>query len=299
MKILIVDDEPSLRQVLSDLVELQGHQVVTAEDGEAGFRVFCSECPDMILSDIKMPKSDGIEFLSKVRDHDQSCIFVIVTGLGDSEYLLQALRGSANDFLQKPIIPGVLSALIEKYAGIIESRSRMHAILNPFVRRSFQIQLRNCLETVPDVVERLLRETGNFLEASEVLGTRIGLVELIVNAIEHGNLEISYEQKQDALNKGINGIDMLYAARLENKGLTRRLVTVDFTMTRQLCEWTISDEGAGFDYSTLPDPLSQKNLSQPSGRGIFLARMHFDEVEFKGKGNVVTVRKLLKKVCPG
>ena len=62
-------------------------------------------------------------------------------------------------------------------------------------------------------------------------------------------------------------------------------------MDQHGCEWVIIDEGDGFDWKSLPNPLNPENLAQPSGRGIFLARMQFDEVEFLGKGNRVRARK--------
>ena len=222
MKVLIVDDEPALRLVMQELIEIQGHQVLTAADGHEGLQIFQAEAPDLVFSDISMPKMDGLEFLSQVRELNQATVFVIITGLEDHEYTLEALRRDANDFLRKPIHPHILFPLLEKYAGIIEARSRLQETLRLFVKRSFVIQFENHLEQVPNIVERLIAEVQESLAASERLGTKIGLVELIANAMEHGNLEITYEQKQAAMNGGLEGIDRLRDERLRNPRLASR-----------------------------------------------------------------------------
>jgi len=82
---------------------------------------------------------------------------------------------------------------------------------------------------------------------------------------------------------------------LKDPNLAARRVQVEFTMDKDSCTWTISDEGNGFDWKNLPNPLSPENLDNPNGRGIFLARLHIDEVEFQGKGNKVRVMKKLPK----
>lgn len=291
MKVLIVDDESALRKVLQELIETQGHSVVSAKDGVEGLQVFREQEPDLVFSDIRMPNMDGMEFLAKVREMGQTVIFVIITGLEDHDYTLKALRHHANDFLRKPIHPNVLLPLLEKYSGIVTARTRLHETLRLFVRRSFVIQFENHLEKIPEIVERLIAETYETIPVSEKLGTKIGLVELIANAMEHGNLEITFEEKQAAMNLGLEGIDRLREERAGNPELAKRIVTVEFSMDRHSCEWIIGDEGAGFDWGSLPNPLNPENLSQPSGRGIFLARMHFNDVEFLGRGNRVRAKK--------
>lgn len=291
MKVLIVDDEPALRKILQELIQIQGHEVLAAADGAEGLTVFQAENPDLVFSDIRMPNMDGLEFLAKVREMSQSVVFVIVTGLEDHQYTLNALRHNANDFLRKPIYPQILFPLLEKYSGIVQARYRLHETLRLFVRRSFTIQFENHLEKIPEIVERLIAETHETIPQSEKLGTKIGLVELIANAMEHGNLEITFDEKQAAMNLGLEGIDRLREERALNPELAKRLVTVEFFMEKTSCEWIITDEGIGFDWRSLPNPLNPENLAQPSGRGIFLARMHFHEIEFLGKGNRVRAKK--------
>ena len=68
-------------------------------------------------------------------------------------------------------------------------------------------------------------------------------------------------------------------------------VTVDFTMDAEACEWVISDEGDGFDWRSVQNPIEDEDLFKAHGRGIFLARFQFDELEYLGNGNTVRVNK--------
>lgn len=297
MKILVVDDEPSLREYLAESLRSQNFEVLTAGDGCEGLQLFEAQSPELVFSDIRMPRMDGLDFLSAIRERNRETVVVLVTGLGNEEFALEALRRGANDFLRKPFTQQVLFPLLEKYAGIIATRSRFQETLNLIVRRNFVMSLDNRMDRVPLVVQRLMQETGEAIPADQRLGIRIGLVELVANAIEHGNLEITYEEKMAAMNASLDGIQNLHSQRLGNPALAARRVTVDFQMDADSCIWTISDEGGGFDWTTLPSPLDPENLEHPNGRGIFLARLHFDLVEFLGKGNQVRVKKSLPKTA--
>jgi len=295
MKILIVVDDPSLREFLLESIRMQGHKVVSACDGCEGLKIFQEEAPDLVFTDIRMPKMDGFKFLTEIRNLTKETIVIIVTGLGSDECVLEAMRRSANDFLRKPIHHNVLFPLLAKYSGIVETHSRFLETINLFTTRSAVVSFDNRLEMIPHVVQRLLMETGESIPRDLRLGIRIGLVELMTNAIEHGNLQITCEEKLEAMRTDFDGIQKLHSLRLKDPNLAARRVQVEFTMDKDSCTWTISDEGNGFDWKNLPNPLSPENLDNPNGRGIFLARLHIDEVEFQGKGNKVRVMKKLPK----
>lgn len=295
MKVLIADDEPMLREILRELVAMRGHDVILASDGKEALELFKKETPDLVISDIIMPQMDGLKFLSEIRQLDQDTLVVMTTGLGKEEFTLEALRLRANDFIKKPIEPSILFPLIDKYAGIVESRTRLSETLNYCVRRSSTMKIDNRMEMIPMVAQRLLMETYDMIPHDQRLGLKIALVELLANAVEHGNLNITCEEKQSAMEESLEGIDNLREERLRNDEFARRRVTIDFVMNPESCEWTITDEGLGFDFTTLPNPLDPENLAQPNGRGIFLARLSFEELEFLGKGNSVRVRKLLPR----
>jgi two-component system, NtrC family, nitrogen regulation response regulator NtrX len=102
-KILVVDDEKAIRSALKEILEYEGHEVREAEDGPSGLKLFEKEAFDLIFSDIKMPRMDGIEFLEKLRETGVESPVVMITGHGSVETAVEALKKGAYDFIQKPL----------------------------------------------------------------------------------------------------------------------------------------------------------------------------------------------------
>ncbi len=113
-KILIIDDEEAIVRVLSISLKSDGYDVVTALDGPSGLEVFDKERPDIVLTDIKMPGMDGIEVLKKVKERRPEAEVIIITGHGDIENAIEALKYGASDFLNKPIRDAALSIAIKR-----------------------------------------------------------------------------------------------------------------------------------------------------------------------------------------
>ena len=101
-KILIVDDEKSIRDALSDILIEESYEVITAEDGEDGWSKLEEEKIDLVLCDIKMPKMDGMELLSKASSEGIDVPFVMISAHGTIDNAVEATKMGAFDFIQKP-----------------------------------------------------------------------------------------------------------------------------------------------------------------------------------------------------
>ena len=106
--ILVIDDDEVVLGVLKDLLELRSFEVLTAQEGRAGLEVFRNNRPDLVITDISMPELDGLQVLRRIRDMDECVPVILVTGHGDLDNALRALRRGAYDFLLKPINPEIL-----------------------------------------------------------------------------------------------------------------------------------------------------------------------------------------------
>ncbi|MFM7015665.1 MAG: sigma-54-dependent transcriptional regulator [Bacteroidota bacterium] len=102
-KILIIDDERSIRNSLREILEYEGYEVKDASDGAEGFKIASEEKFDIILSDIKMPKMDGIELLEKLKDAGVDSQIIMISGHGTIETAVEAIRNGAFDFIAKPL----------------------------------------------------------------------------------------------------------------------------------------------------------------------------------------------------
>jgi two-component system nitrogen regulation response regulator NtrX len=101
-EVLVVDDEPGIRQALRQMLEYEGYSVRTASDGPSALESYREHRPDLVLLDIKMAPMDGLEVLEKLRVEDPDATVVIVSGHGTVETAVEALKRGAFDFLEKP-----------------------------------------------------------------------------------------------------------------------------------------------------------------------------------------------------
>jgi DNA-binding NtrC family response regulator len=101
-KILIIDDERAIRNVLKDILQTEGYQTDDAADGEEGLQKFLNNPYDLVICDIKMPKLDGIEFLQKAQEAKPEVPIIIISGHGNIETAVDAVKKGAFDFISKP-----------------------------------------------------------------------------------------------------------------------------------------------------------------------------------------------------
>ncbi len=101
--ILVVDDEPDIRELVQDILNDEGYQVITAADGEQARALFQSHSPNLTLLDIWMPDIDGISLLKEFKQHDNNAPVVMMSGHGTIETAVEATRLGASDFIEKPL----------------------------------------------------------------------------------------------------------------------------------------------------------------------------------------------------
>jgi PAS domain S-box-containing protein len=118
MKILVIDDEASTRDLLKVSLESDGYTVFVAENGPKGLEIFARELPSVVLTDIKMPGMDGIEVLRRVKKQSPDTEVIVITGHGEMDLAIKALQNEATDFIVKPISEKALAA------ALLRSRER-------------------------------------------------------------------------------------------------------------------------------------------------------------------------------
>ncbi len=114
IRLLVVDDEPSARAGLEKLLKQEGYVVDVARDGVEALERFAESAADVVVTDLKMPRMDGIELLQKLRAQDENVPVIVCTAFGDVGTAVQAMRAGAEDYLTKPIDFDTLSLAIER-----------------------------------------------------------------------------------------------------------------------------------------------------------------------------------------
>ena len=141
--ILIVDDEPDIREVLGISLMDMGYRILEAENATQAFDVFAQEGPQIVVTDIKMPGGDGIELLRKIKHENPETEVIMITGHGDMNLAIRSLKYDATDFITKPINVDALEIALNRALEKITMRKRLRDYtrsLEQLVREKTELQ---------------------------------------------------------------------------------------------------------------------------------------------------------------
>jgi CheY-like chemotaxis protein len=308
VRCLFVDDLPPLREQVARYfggrVEL-----FLAANGQAALEVLTRHPEiEVVVTDVHMPQMDGLALTRECRRLDPELGVIVISGEGTYENVVQALRLGARNFLPKPFKFKELESLLVTEAlrcrHMRETERQRHRarevgrFLVGIERLAFRLP--NDLSLVEPMATRLVQwmEDLGVCNSETRQNTVLGLVELLTNSIEHGNLGIDWQQKQALLQQGEAVYREELARRQRSPALADRRVHIVATIGKARAEVEITDEGAGFDPSRLPDPRDPAQLFMPSGRGLLLARTFLHEVRFHGDGSRVTAVQIAPDAQP-
>jgi CheY-like chemotaxis protein len=283
-----VDDQQALRTLLSRLLEREGFDPVQAEDGEEAVQKFKSQTPLVVVSDIMMPRKDGLALLTEIKQIDRNATVILMTGQGNEDVLLRALRGGASNFFKKPFNVRELVDEIRKVVDFRLEAARSSLFSPLLVEETKSFVMPSADSPYFPIINQITLQLPCILPEEDILNLKIGIEEMITNALEHGNLGITFEEKNKAIQEG--RLQELVAERSRQSDEMGRTIAITSRLCPDFFQITISDEGKGFDWRQLP-AVAPENLLAFNGRGIFLTKIYFDEVSFNEIGNEVTLRK--------
>ncbi|HJV91352.1 MAG TPA: response regulator [Holophagaceae bacterium] len=289
--ILLVDDEELNREVLRQTLEYAAYDVLVAGDGEEAWSILNDrDTPPIqtILLDRMMPRLDGLGLLARLReDHRLRRIPVILqTGDADPALVAQSIRAGAFYHLTKPFQREVFLSVVE---AAFKERLDVEELEQRLDSASRAATLMHAAEFRFQTVSEG-RALASLLSQAcpEPYDAALGLWELFLNAVEHGNLGLTYEDKGRLLKD--RQLDQEIQARLTQAPYRDRWVRVTYQRDSEGHTYTIQDEGAGFDWARYLD-LDPDRAFHAHGRGIAMARyLCFAAVSYQGRGNVVVAR---------
>ncbi|MBI3993199.1 MAG: ATP-binding protein [Candidatus Lambdaproteobacteria bacterium] len=298
---LFVDDEEGIRATFQRRFANK-FNIFLAPDGLVAAHLLDSnDQVQIVVTDIRMPNVDGFELIRHARAKNPELGFIVVSGHGDYDDVVRAMRLGARNFFRKPYDFAELEHAIrteaERYILLQEDRRKQ---LRERETDTYLVGVDNLTYLIPNDLELASTIAFRLVRVFESMGvcnedtrqnTALGLMELIINAIEHGNLEMAGDTKIQL--KSSSEADYLdeIARRKHALPFQDRVVKIVATVSDSKAVVRIEDEGPGFDVSRIPDPTDPANLFKPSGRGILLAQMFMDELRFSDGGNVVTAVK--------
>ena len=169
-RVLLIDDDESIRKVIGYMLEEAGYVVETAASAEIGLRAFTERRPDIVLSDVKMPKRDGIELLGDIKAVDPTVPVIILTAFGTVETAVEAMKRGAADYLTKPIARDELTVTIAqtlKLRRLETENESLRDTLNDRFRFSSIIGMSPAMKAVFDTLRKVAATDATVLITGE------------------------------------------------------------------------------------------------------------------------------------
>ncbi|WP_028304624.1 response regulator [Oceanospirillum maris] len=288
-QILLIEDEDIIAGFIEHTLAKEDIQVTLMSNAEHAWEYLRHQSPqiDAILLDRGLPGMDGIEFLHRLkRDPELHRIPVIVeTAAADQESIQQGIDAGAYYYLVKPLQRELLLPIVMEAAN----QYRNYRILQNSLDETSQAlgMLHDAQFNFRTLAEARLLTNALSKLFPEPKRVSSGLLELLINAVEHGNLAIDYEQKTHLLMSRTWHKEI--EQRLRDPHYSDRHVSVHLQKQPNRILLTITDEGEGFDWQPYLD-IQPERVFHLHGRGIAMARrISFDSLEYQGCGNSVQV----------
>lgn len=286
-RLLVVEDNPLDRKLLHIHLTSRGYEPRIATDGVEAWEILEREPEsfDVVLLDRSMPRMGGLELLGRMKEHRTLRMLPVIlqTSSIGKEDIIEGLRAGAYYYLTKPYDPEMLVEVVRtaasdyaEYRDLQDELQKGLKSLRLLTRAVFSLQT---IQEARDIAAIMANTCPDPPAAV------IGLTELLLNAIEHGNLGITYDEKSvmTTKNEWYGEIERRTALP-ENRD---KRVEVRFERDEKEIRFTIRDDGKGFDWKRFFD-IEPQRVFDAHGRGIIMARaLSFTTVEYRGSGNEV------------
>ena len=295
-RVLIVDDEELNLFIMQEFLESESLSLDAYADPLAAWAALTKPGNDydLVVLDRMMPNLDGIEFLRRMKRESRftSIPVIMQTAASSPEQVREGLAAGAYYYLTKPYEPEALTSIVR---GALEDRRSRQQLAS----RAGHAEESGRLLTLAEYrfvnlahVESLVPVLASLCPVPETVAP--GLSDLMVNAIEHGNLELSYQDKARLKWDGNWEEEIDRRLHLPEYAGRAASVRVERLSQPERIVFTVTDEGPGFDWTRFLD-FDPERAYDPNGRGIAMARMiSFSSLEYRGRGNQVLATVLFE-----
>jgi CheY-like chemotaxis protein len=295
--VLVVDDSDVDRLLMEGLLgQASGFVVIAAENGVQALKKLEEWSIDIILTDLQMPKMDGLELVKRIRQNRLEIPVILTTGMGSEEIAAEALRAGAAGYIPKTKLNQLLVTTVREVLDILNGDQSYSRLLDCSKRSHYEFELDNDPLLIPQLVdfcERILKSMSP-LDRIDCLRIAIAADQALRNALYRGNLEIDTAHKiPSAAVTGSDELPLFVQERFEQEPYKSRKIDVVIEIRPSRFAMKIRDEGPGFDTSLVG------GWDDPTMRGFNLINAFMDSVNYNDKGNEIKlVYRFERKVKP-
>ena len=295
--VLVVDDSAIDRRLVGGLLgKASDWQIEYAADGAEALDHVEKSLPDLIVTDLHMPRMDGLELVRAIRDRHPAVPVILMTAYGSEAFAVEALEQGAASYVPKSQLADKLCETVREILARASAHRSYEELLSRLDRSEFTffVELGNDASLIDPMVD-LVQQTvarARLCDSGGQLRIGVALREALLNALLHGNLEIPVEHMDDAREQLLRQRDLpIRSDKPGQKAFRDRRIFVNVRISTEEARFVIRDEGPGFDVSTVPSSWEPGGLEQQGSRSLSLIRAFMDDVAYNEAGNEVTLVK--------
>lgn len=295
--VLVVDDSRVDRRLVGGLLSKHPQwKIEYATDGDEALERTKDSAPDLIVTDLQMPRMDGLELVRAIRDGHPDVPVVLMTAHGSEALAVETLEQGAASYVPKSQLAEKLLDTVEEILSRAKADRNFERLIDHLNKAdfTFYVELENDISLIDPLVD-LVQQAITRSRLCDTTGQlRIGVAvrEALLNALFHGNLEIPADQMRAIREKWCKERDTSLAEQCRQTSPYRdRSIFVDVRISAREARFVIRDEGHGFDVTAVPAVCRPSDLVPESARGLTLIRAFMDDVSFNEVGNEITMIK--------
>jgi ActR/RegA family two-component response regulator len=279
----IANDERTRRAIRAGLPSRR-YTVLLAMSTAEALNSFLSIKPDYTILRISSSSTESLAPLTEICEADPQALVIVVGSGADHAFALECIRHGASDYLRMPLKASDLKLSMERLSN---RRKMLKKALVPdrgcVQEERKTLRFGNDIDNLPYIINQAVMNAS--VVCHDIPMLKMALGEVLLNAIEHGNLNITMKEKSAAMQH--DSYPELLRKRMEDPLYAGRLVTLHVQINQERLVYRIIDQGTGFDYRNLfkRDP----HATAGSGLGLFVVKSFFSRMSFRGKGNEVVL----------
>ncbi|NLF24914.1 MAG: response regulator [Deltaproteobacteria bacterium] len=297
--ILLAGQEDESREDTEKFLVKAGLKFDFVSDGQRALQAADDIRYDLVITDLALPGLNGIDLLRAIKQRKPEQAIIVTSASKNIDLALEVLREGVSDYLQKPLDFDSLARSVERTLSEVRLREDRDRLFR-YVREQFTEYTCTSAELVGQrfplmIVEKLFR--AGRIDLDTKLKIELGFQEALVNSLEHGNLELKSEWKEQFNHEGIDRYTSTKRERLQDPHFSQRLIRLRIQLARNILSINIKDEGPGFLYKEYLSARDNPAKLLCYGRGMALLSNGFDEVSYQGRGTEINMVKYLTAGC--
>jgi CheY-like chemotaxis protein len=288
-RVLIAEDSPTQAQQLRLLLEDAGHKVELVRNGVEALAAIERKAPDVVVTDLEMPEMNGLTLVERVRGKYPAIPVILMTAFGSEDIAALALQKGATSYVPKRYLAQDIVSSLNDVLSVAKAARQVENVRDLLTETDYHFAMDNDAVHIPTVIGYLEESITQMrlCDQTGLIRVCVALREALINAMHHGNLEVPSQLKE----QHDKGYDDMVQQRRNQEPYGDRRVYLTAKISRKQAQFSVRDEGSGYDPANLPDPTDPSNLEKVSGRGLLLIRTFMDHVHHNDAGNEITMVK--------